>query len=237
MVYHRAMALDSIDLQTAADSLGVHYQTAYKWVRSGRLPADLIHGQYRINPAEVAKLRSARSRPTKPRARQPRSGDASLASSVFESLLSGTEREVRVQLGSLLSQGWTLTETVDRVVAPALRQIGDEWAAGRVSVPHEHRATAIIDRALGQHHQARRGRRRGVAVVGAVSGELHTLATSMAAIALREDGWSVHHLGAGVPAEDFLQFAREVEADLVVLTVTFARVRPLATSIARDLDE
>jgi methanogenic corrinoid protein MtbC1 len=72
-------------------------------------------------------------------------------------------------------------------------------------------------------------------VVGAVSGELHTLATSMAAIALREDGWSVHHLGAGVPAEDFLQFAREVEADLVVLTVTFARVRPLATSIARDL--
>jgi excisionase family DNA binding protein len=28
-----------VDLQTAAARLGVHYQTAYRWVRDGSLPA------------------------------------------------------------------------------------------------------------------------------------------------------------------------------------------------------
>ena len=31
-----------LELQAAANALGVHYQTAYRWVRSGRLAAELV---------------------------------------------------------------------------------------------------------------------------------------------------------------------------------------------------
>jgi MerR family transcriptional regulator, light-induced transcriptional regulator len=37
---------EPIELAEAADRLGVHYQTAYRWVREGRLPAVRVRGRY-----------------------------------------------------------------------------------------------------------------------------------------------------------------------------------------------
>ncbi|MGY9023882.1 MAG: helix-turn-helix domain-containing protein, partial [Candidatus Nanopelagicales bacterium] len=51
---------ERLDLQSAADQLGVHYQTAYRWVRSGRLPAEMVDGRYLVSPAEMIKLDKSR---------------------------------------------------------------------------------------------------------------------------------------------------------------------------------
>ena len=59
-----------VDLQTAADELGVHYQTAYRWVRNGRLDAELVGGKYLISSTDIAELDRARhtsAAPTPPR--------------------------------------------------------------------------------------------------------------------------------------------------------------------------
>ena len=40
-------------LSDAADELGVHYQTAYRWVRTGRLPARLVNGEYEVSRRDV----------------------------------------------------------------------------------------------------------------------------------------------------------------------------------------
>ena len=45
-----------LELQSAADALGVHYQTAYRWVRSGRLPAQLTGGKYLVSAHDVAEV-------------------------------------------------------------------------------------------------------------------------------------------------------------------------------------
>ena len=39
---------ERIDLQEAARRLGVHYQTAYRWVREGRLTAVRVRGRYEL---------------------------------------------------------------------------------------------------------------------------------------------------------------------------------------------
>ena len=44
---------ETITLQEAADRLGVHYQTAYKWVRDGTLAAEQVGRSYRLTTAEV----------------------------------------------------------------------------------------------------------------------------------------------------------------------------------------
>jgi excisionase family DNA binding protein len=51
-----------VDLQTAADDLGVHYQTAYRWVRSGRLGAELVRGRFLVSPTDIADLIDADGR-------------------------------------------------------------------------------------------------------------------------------------------------------------------------------
>ena len=42
-----------VNLKEAARELGVHYQTAYKWVRSGDLAAVRIGSRYEVSPAAI----------------------------------------------------------------------------------------------------------------------------------------------------------------------------------------
>src|SRR5581483_1204592 len=55
-----------VDLQTAAARLGVHYQTAYRWVRDGSLPAVKRRGAYEVAERDVERFRSARAAPAPP---------------------------------------------------------------------------------------------------------------------------------------------------------------------------
>jgi excisionase family DNA binding protein len=50
-----------MNLKTAALRLGVHYQTAYRWVRSGQLVAVKVGSGYEVSDAAVARLRAQRS--------------------------------------------------------------------------------------------------------------------------------------------------------------------------------
>ena len=49
-----------MNLKEAANELGVHYQTAYKWVRSGALTAVRVGGRYEISAAAIEQLRANR---------------------------------------------------------------------------------------------------------------------------------------------------------------------------------
>src|SRR5258708_21089632 len=55
-----------MDLRGAADTLGVHYQTAYGWVRQGLLPARKIGRGYQISEEDVAAFAARRRRGQQP---------------------------------------------------------------------------------------------------------------------------------------------------------------------------
>jgi excisionase family DNA binding protein len=226
-----------IDLQTAADRLGVHYQTAYKWVRSGRLPAQRIRGRYELDPDDVERLARQRTRPASRRTLKPRAGFAKVAARAYDALVDGDERSVRDLVDRLSSEGTSMTTVTQEILAPAMRRIGADWHDGVVAISDEHRASAIVERVVGDHYPNPRGRRRGTVVVAALSGERHALPTSMAALALREDNWHVQHLGADLPAEELLKFCRERRIDLVVLTATTDLTRAAAHECVDALGE
>ena len=50
-----------MELREAADALGVHYQTAYAWVRQGSLPARKRGRGYEVEDADVRALAARRS--------------------------------------------------------------------------------------------------------------------------------------------------------------------------------
>lgn len=52
-----------LTLQQAADRLGVHYMTAYRYVRTGRLPADRRGGRWSVAATDVAELARHRATP------------------------------------------------------------------------------------------------------------------------------------------------------------------------------
>jgi excisionase family DNA binding protein len=224
-----------LELQSAADALGVHYQTAYRWVRSGKLPARLTGGKYLVSPHDVAEVGASRQEPQAPTA--PSAARLRRQSErMHEALVAGDESEVRKIARRLVDEGTTIVDLVEQVISPPLRAIGQEWHDGKLTIWAEHRASAIIERALGDLLPNPRGRRRGTVMVAAVAGDLHSLPTTMATVALREANWHVHHLGADIPGDELVNFcASHDEIDVAVISVTNPTARERAERAADEI--
>lgn len=206
-----------MQLREAADMLGVHYQTAYQWIREGSLPARKLGRGYELDEADVRAL-AARRRAGRepPRTIEVRDWQAQ-ADQLYQAIAEGEETHARHWLARLAA-GVSLTDLCEHVIAPALRRLGDGWAGGRVSIAQEHRASAICERLIALDAAQPPGRPRGCAVVATPPGERHALPALMAAVCLREDRWLVHHLAADLPVAEVARFAADVAATLVVFS-------------------
>jgi excisionase family DNA binding protein len=190
-----------ITLHEAATALGVHYMTAYRYVRLGLLPAQKAGGGWRVQKRAVEMFRRG-SDPTGPVTGRQR---APWAERFEARLVAGDGRGAWGVVEAAMAAGSGLDDLYIDVVAPAMRSIGQRWAAGELDVAVEHQATAIAARIVGRLglRFARRGRTRGTVVLGSPAGERHALPISLVADLARAAGFEVVELGCDVPPEAF----------------------------------
>ncbi len=198
-----------ITLQAAADRLGVHYMTAYRYVRTGRLPATRDGVEWRVDPDDVDRLRKASKTPAG--ARRGSRGQAT--SRLEQRLVAGDVAGAWKVVEDALVSGATPAEVHLDLLTPALRSIGDRWASGEITVADEHRASVTAQRVIGQlgPQFAHRGRTRGTVVIGAPAGELHALPSAILADLLRDAHFGVVDLGANTPPDSFVDAARDTD--------------------------
>jgi MerR family transcriptional regulator, light-induced transcriptional regulator len=224
-----------LSLQEAADALGVHYQTAYAWVRSGALAARKAGRGYQVSAAGVRALRASRAAGLPPRPEIRVRDWTAQADRLYAAITDGQETAARRELDRL-ARGVSTLDLCQLVIGPALRRLGEDWAAGTVTIAAEHRASAICDRLIGARAaQQPRGRPRGIAVVATPPGERHALPSLMAAACLREDRWLVHHLAADLPVAEVDRFATRAGAQLVVLSSATSDGSAAAVAAAAEL--
>ena len=225
--------MSDIQLRDAADTLGVHYQTAYGWVRQGTLPARKTPRGYEVSEGDVLELAARRTAGVEP-PRQIRVRDwAAQADRLYAALVAGDETKARQDFARLAAT--PLATLGDQVIGPTLGRIGTEWAAGGLSIGAEHRASAICERLMASRMHQPHGRPRGVALATTPPGDRHGLPSRMAAACLREEHWQVHHLAADLPAEEVIGLAAATAASLIVLSpVTTDAVRRAARE-AREI--
>ncbi len=208
----RAKLTDKLlSLTDAAAHLGVHYMTAYRYVRTGRLPAHQEGGEWRVALSDLDGFLAMDQAPApaaRGRARPERYRDR-----LILRLLEGDEPGAWSIVESAIFAGTEPAQVYLELLAPALSDIGDRWAAGETSVVEEHRATAVATRIIGRLGPsfARRGRPRGTIVVGAAPGDRHALPVAMLRDLLRGAGYAVIDLGADVPADSFVTAATEAK--------------------------
>jgi methanogenic corrinoid protein MtbC1 len=127
------------------------------------------------------------------------------------------------RVGALLDQAFAvlpLEVALTDVVTPALRWVGEEWHAGRLSIAREHAMTSRVRAKLEQMMADQRGSVRGTAVLACAPGEQHDLGLLMLAVALRADGWKVEYLGANTPVDTAVRYASEIEASVVCFSAS-----------------
>lgn len=220
---------DDLTLQEAADVLGVHYMTAYRYVRLGLLPAAKAGGTWRVSPADLDLFQAGG--PTGPQVDGGSRRRAPWAERLEARLLAGDARGAWGVIEAALAAGAELEEIYLDVLAPAMGAIGDRWERGELDVSLEHRASGIAMRLIGRlgPRFVRRGRTRGAVVLGAPAGERHALPVALVADLLRQHGWEVSDLGADVP-DDSLVHAVVNTPDVVAVGVSVTSDDALASA-------
>ena len=208
------MSTADVTLHEAASLLGVHYMTAYRYVRLGLLPAVKVGGTWRIRPADLAAFRpeTAATSPS-PGAGSAGRRRAPWAERLEARLVAGDGRGAWGVVEAALAAGAEMDEVYLDVIAPAMRSIGARWECGELDVAVEHRATGIAFRLLGRlgPRLVRRGRSRGAVVLGAPEGERHSLPSALVADLMRGEGWEVADLGADLPTASFVAAVQATE--------------------------
>lgn len=211
-----------LTLEEAAEILGVHYMTAYRYVRSGRIPARQESGRWIVLQEDLDKFRSGPERGTQRpgRSSQPkrRSRPASNPQHLAEMLESGDESAAWSVVEPFAVPTETSRENWVELLASSMRLIGDRWQTGVTSVAEEHRASVIALRLIGRlgARANRPGRKKGTVLLAAAPGDLHGLPTALAAEALRGNQYNVVDLGADVPVEETWKLAGETDRLLAV---------------------
>lgn len=124
---------------------------------------------------------------------------------------------------------------LSEVLVPYLRDLGDRWADGRVTVAQEHFAANLVrGRLLGIAGDWGAGSGGPVAVLACMPREHHDLGLVILGILLSRRGWRVMFLGADTPFDTLAAAARTLDPEVTVLGTFDERV---FTRHAEDLAE
>lgn len=153
-----------------------------------------------------------------------------------EAVLGGYAEEAHLVISRGLASGIIPSRLYLEVLMPSQIEIGARWHRGEVSIPQEHIATQVTLRQMGRLRAMLKTRLKlGLrAVVSSVEGDQHFIGAQAVADFLVVDGWEVDFLGADVPTDHLVPFARAKRAHLVCVSVS---LNSLVTTAARLVAE
>ena len=119
-------------------------------------------------------------------------------------------------------------------VIKGLERIGEQFEAGEYFLGElilggqiAEQCVALID----PHLPKGRGAPRGVVVIGAVQGDMHDLGYGLVAKRLELTGFEVHSMGVDVAPMNFIDKAREVDADIIGLSSFLVTTLPCCSEV------
>jgi MerR family transcriptional regulator, light-induced transcriptional regulator len=119
-------------------------------------------------------------------------------------------------------------------IAPLIRAVGEEWAAGRLGIHHEHFLSERVGDFLRTVRQPLEERATGpLVIVASLPGEEHGLGLQMAALVLAHAGCRILYLGPEVPPQEIASLAKDLTARAVAVSISVAnRGDPMTAQLA-----
>lgn len=143
-----------------------------------------------------------------------------LAPRLKEAALAGDLAESLSILRAGLAAKPNLLSLYSDVVFSPLVEIGEEWAAGKLSVDAEHLASQTIRDAVVRLQSSVHGKPSiGLtAVLACYEGELHDIVLHCVASYLQAQGWTVLNLGQSTPVDSLINAIKKRKPQLVVVS-------------------
>ena len=138
-----------------------------------------------------------------------------------QAVIAGNRKDAVALTQKAIEQGVNPQELINKHLIPALNVVGDRFEKKQIFVPEmmisAKSMQACVD--LVKPLIKKEGETNpGTVVIGTVFGDLHDIGKNLAKLLLESSGFKVIDLGVGVPSKNFLEAAKESDADVVGLS-------------------
>ena len=124
-------------------------------------------------------------------------------------------------------------ETLNTVLLPAMKEVGDKFGAGELILPFVLQSAEVMKKSVAYLEgfmERVEGVSKGVVVLATVYGDVHDIGKNLVKTILSNNGYTVHDLGKQVPANTIIEKALEYQADAIglsALLVSTSKQMPL----------
>ena len=112
-------------------------------------------------------------------------------------------------------------ETLNEVLLPAMKEVGDKFGAGELILPFVLKSAECMKAAVAELEKyliKQEGVSKGKLVICTVYGDVHDIGKNLVKTILVNNGYTVYDLGKQVPLQKILEKINEVNADAVGLS-------------------
>ena len=137
----------------------------------------------------------------------------------------------KIPAGEILSEG----------LIAGMSVVGKKFKANEMYIPEVliaaramHAAMDILKPLLAQTGAST----KGIAIIGTVQGDLHDIGKNLVSMMLEGAGFTVVDIGVDIPAEKFVEAAKENKADIIglsaLLTTTMPAMKEIIEAVRKD---
>lgn len=144
-----------------------------------------------------------------------------LIEEIRETLVVGNAQKVNELTTKALAENITATEILNKGLVKGMDIVAEKWKCGEYYIPN----VLIAARAMKQGMEVIKPKlvegdykAKAVAVAGTVKGDLHDIGKNLVVMMMEGAGFEVFDLGTDVPAEKFINTAREKNANLILMS-------------------
>ncbi|MBE0673973.1 MAG: corrinoid protein [Bacteroidales bacterium] len=137
-----------------------------------------------------------------------------------------------------LEQGFKPDEILEKALIPAMANVGNKFSRREIYVPQMLMSAKAMSGAmihLRPFFQSGETKRKGVFIIGTVSGDLHDIGKNLVSMMVEGGGWEVIDLGVDVGPEKFMKAIEEKPTAVLglsaLLTTTMENMRNIVTEI------
>lgn len=159
---------------------------------------------------------------------------------LYDAILTGNAKLAEAVTREALEAKIDPNELIRQYMVPAMDEVGRRFECNDYFVPELLIAARAMKTALElitPHLAGNAAQRAGRVVIGTVQGDLHDIGKNLVASMLEGGGFEVIDLGVDVPAEKFVEAAREKEGTIVALSALLTTTMNMMKRVIEALSE
>jgi len=159
---------------------------------------------------------------------------------LFDAVLTGNAKKAEELTKAALAAKANPIDLVQKGLIPAMDEVGKRFECNEYFVPElliAARAMKTAMELIAPHLAAAGAEPAGRVVIGTVQGDLHDIGKNLVASMLEGGGFQVIDLGVDVPAERFVQAAKEKDGTIIALSALLTTTMSMMKTVIEALEK